>query len=57
MDYLGPFYLHYNAFLGTIEMLGDETQVAHWRKLVFAGLVAGAYGQTELGHGSDVKSL
>jgi acyl-CoA oxidase len=37
--------------------LGDEQQVKHWRHQVLEGKAMGAYGQTELGHGSNVKQL
>jgi acyl-CoA oxidase len=41
----------------TIEMLGDQQQVQHWTDLTYQAKVVGAYAQTEVGHGSDVKSL
>ena len=45
------------AFMPTIEMLGDEQQAKYWREETFAGRLVGGYAQTEVGHGSDVKSL
>ena len=45
------------AFLNTIELLGDDQQAKKWRKLVVEGKVFGGYGQTELGHGSNVQGL
>jgi len=51
------FFLNTNAFLKTIEMLGDEEQVKEWRGKVFGAKVVGCYGQTEIGHGSNVQSL
>ena len=51
------FFLNTNAFLKTIEFLGDEAQVKEWRDKVFGGKAIGCYGQTEIGHGSNVQSL
>lgn len=45
------------AFLNTIELLGNDQQAEKWRKLVLSGQVFGGYGQTELGHGSNVQGL
>lgn len=45
------------AFLNTIELLGDEQQAAKWKEMVMNGKAFGGYGQTELGHGSNVQSL
>lgn len=41
----------------TIELLGNEEQASYWRQEVMSGRVIGGYGQTELGHGSNVKGL
>jgi len=41
----------------SIDLLGDEDQAAYWREQVYSGKVIGSYGQTELGHGSNVKDL
>lgn len=49
--------LNTGAFLVSLELLGDEEQVKYWRDQVLGGKVMGAYGQTELGHGSNVKEL
>jgi acyl-CoA oxidase len=54
---VGPFYLNWDAFLPTIEMLGSDEQVGHYRALIEGFQIIGAYGQTEIGHGSDVKHL
>lgn len=51
------FFLNTNAFLKTIEMLGDDEQVKELRTLVLEGKATGCYGQTELGHGSNVQGL
>ncbi len=49
--------LNTGAFLSTIELLGDEQQVKYWQEQVLRGKAVGGYGQTEVGHGSDVKNL
>ena len=51
------FFLNTNAFLKTIEFLGDEKQVKEWQGKVLEGKAVGCYGQTEIGHGSNVQSL
>ncbi|CAD8111564.1 unnamed protein product [Paramecium primaurelia] len=54
---LGTFYLHWQAFLPTIQMLGTPEQVQYWQDLSFNYQIRGAYSQTEAGHGSDVQGL
>jgi acyl-CoA oxidase len=49
--------LNTNAFLVSTDLLGDEQQTKYWREQVYSGKAIGAYGQTELGHGSNVKDL
>jgi acyl-CoA oxidase len=51
------FFLNTNGFLKTIEFLGDDEQVKEWRSKVFGGQAIGCYGQTEIGHGSNVQGL
>lgn len=50
-------YLHFEGFMRTIELLGTESQKAKWIKKCLTLEAIGCYCQTELGHGSDVKSL
>lgn len=54
---IAGYMLNTNAFLKTIEMLGDDEQARHWRDEVLGGRAIGAYAQTELGHGSNVQNL
>lgn len=49
--------LNTSAFLNTIELLGDPEQAKMWRDLVMSAQAIGGYGQTELGHGSNVQGL
>jgi acyl-CoA oxidase len=44
-------------FLKTIEMLGNEEQVAEYLPQAKAMRIMGNYAQTELGHGSNVAGL
>ena len=50
-------YLHFEAFMRTIELLGSEEQKAKWLPKCLTLEAIGWYCQTELGHGSDVSSL
>ena len=50
----GTLYLHYEAFISTLELLCSEEQAAYWVPLAKNMKVVGCYAQTELGHGSDV---
>jgi len=51
------FGLHVNAFVKTIELIGTEEQKEKWLKKSGTFEAIGCYAQTELGHGSDVRSL
>lgn len=51
------FGLHLNAFVKSIELLADEEQREKWLPKCYSFEVIGCYAQTELGHGSDLKSL
>lgn len=50
-------FLHFEAFMRTIELLGSEEQKAKWLPKCLTLQAIGCYCQTELGHGSDVKNL
>ncbi|CDW84516.1 peroxisomal acyl-coenzyme a oxidase 1 [Stylonychia lemnae] len=45
------------AFNPIINLLGSDEQREYWLPLAHEMKITGAYVQTELGHGSDVKSL
>ena len=53
----GPAIQHCGAFTTGIEMLGSQEQIDYWVPLCKQMKVFGCYAQTELGHGSDVRSL
>ena len=44
-------------FLPYIRHLGTDKQIEKWVEPILRGEVIGSYSQTELGHGSDVRSL
>lgn len=48
---------HDLIFAGGIRSLGDEEQQAEWLPLCQKYRVIGAYAQTELGHGSNLRAL
>lgn len=54
---IGGLTLNTSAFLNTIELLGTPEQAKKWRDLVMTAQAIGGYGQTELGHGSNVQGL
>ncbi|OJD13072.1 hypothetical protein AJ78_06429 [Emergomyces pasteurianus Ep9510] len=52
-----PYHLHTAMFMTTVFQQGSEAQKAHWKRKLEAWEVIGAYAQTELGHGSNVRGL
>ncbi|OJD23716.1 hypothetical protein ACJ73_04929 [Blastomyces percursus] len=52
-----PYYLHTAMFITTVSQQGSEAQKAYWMPKLEAWEVIGAYAQTELGHGSNVRGL
>ncbi|KAJ5722493.1 Acyl-CoA oxidase [Penicillium malachiteum] len=44
-------------FVTTVREQGSEAQRAHWMPLIDSWKIVGAYAQTELGHGSNVRGL
>ena len=53
----GPLEFHITLFMPLISMLATEEQKSHWLPLSEAFKITGCYAQTEMGHGSDVRSL
>ena len=47
-------YLHSNAFLPALQLLGSEEQVKKWVPLSLDHKIIGSYAQTEMAHGSDI---
>ena len=56
-QYTLPLATHWAMFRKAIEMLGTTRQREKWVKLIRENKIFGAYAQTELGHGSDVRNL
>lgn len=52
-----PLATHWAMFRKAIEVLGTARQREKWIKLIRENKIFGAYAQTELGHGSDVRNL
>ncbi|PGG97421.1 hypothetical protein GX51_07332 [Blastomyces parvus] len=52
-----PYHLHTAMFITTVAQQGSEAQKAYWMPKLEAWEVIGAYAQTELGHGSNVRGL
>ncbi|KAL2833165.1 acyl-CoA dehydrogenase/oxidase C-terminal [Aspergillus pseudoustus] len=57
VDDVSPYMLHMGMFVTTIREQASDAQRAHWLPLIEGWKIIGAYAQTELGHGSDVRGL
>lgn len=57
VDDVSPYFLHMEMFVTTIREQASEAQRAYWMPLIDSWKIIGAYGQTELGHGSNVRGL
>lgn len=57
VDDVLPYHLHTAMFVTTVSQQGNEAQRAYWMPKIEAWEVIGAYAQTELGHGSNVRGL
>lgn len=56
-DEMSPYHLHASMFSTTIKEQASDEQKAYWWPKVEGWKILGAYGQTELGHGSNVRGL
>ncbi|GAB7354406.1 hypothetical protein MBLNU459_g4900t1 [Dothideomycetes sp. NU459] len=56
-DDVSPYMLHLSMFITTVREQGDESQRAYWLPKIEDWQIVGAYAQTELGHGSNVKGI
>ncbi|KAJ5916641.1 hypothetical protein N7504_000656 [Penicillium tannophilum] len=54
---VSPYFLHLEMFITTIREQANEAQRAYWMPLIESWKIIGAYAQTELGHGSNVRGL
>jgi acyl-CoA oxidase len=57
VDDVSPYHVHVSMFLTTVREQGSDAQRAYWVPKIEQWEVIGAYAQTELGHGSNVRGL
>ncbi|KAI9369542.1 acyl-CoA dehydrogenase/oxidase C-terminal [Aspergillus egyptiacus] len=57
LDDVTPYMLHMGMFITTVREQGSDAQRVHWLPKILAWEIIGAYAQTELGHGSNVRGL
>ncbi|KAK2745917.1 hypothetical protein FQN57_003530 [Myotisia sp. PD_48] len=57
MDDVNPYNLTMEMFITTIREQADEAQKAYWMPLAESWKIIGAYAQTEMGHGSNVRGI
>lgn len=57
VDDVSPYFLHTEMFVTTVREQASEAQRAYWMPLIESWKIIGAYSQTELGHGSNVRGL
>lgn len=57
VDEMSPYYLQASMFATSVREQGNDTQKAHWIPLIENWDILGCYGQTEMGHGSNVRGI
>ncbi|KAF3402953.1 Peroxisomal acyl-coenzyme A oxidase 1 [Talaromyces pinophilus] len=57
VDEMSPFALQMDMFLTTVRQQASDEQRKQWMPLIDSWKIIGAYAQTELGHGSNVRGL
>ena len=57
IDDIQPYHLHMSLFAGAMRDQCSDEQRAYWLPKIDAWEVIGAYAQTELGHGSNVRGI
>jgi acyl-CoA oxidase len=57
VDEVSPYLLQATMFATSVREQGTEEQKSYWLPKIEAWEIIGAYGQTELGHGSNVRGL
>jgi len=56
-DEMSPYHLHMTMFATTVREQGTEKQNRYWWPKIESWKILGAYAQTEMGHGSNVRGL
>lgn len=56
-DEMSPYHLQLTMFATSIREQANDAQRAYWLPKIEAWDIIGAYAQTELGHGSNVRGL
>ncbi len=56
-DEMSPYHLHMSMFSNTVHEQASDEQKAYWWPRIESWKIIGAYAQTELGHGSNVRGL
>ena len=57
LDDVSPYQLHQTIFRQTLLEQSNPEQKKYWMDLHASWTIIGAYAQTELGHGSNVKGI
>nr|KAK5447743.1 hypothetical protein LTR18_003324 [Exophiala xenobiotica] len=57
VDDVQPYHLHISLFTAAIREQSNDEQRAYWMPKVASWEIIGAYAQTELGHGSNVRGI
>ena len=57
MDEMGPYALQFTMFATSIREQCNDEQKAYWLPKLDNWEIIGCYGQTELGHGSNVRGI
>ncbi|KAL3469712.1 acyl-CoA dehydrogenase/oxidase, partial [Aspergillus californicus] len=57
VDDVSPYMLHMGMFITTIREQASDKQKTEWLPKIEKWKIIGAYAQTELGHGSNVRGL
>jgi acyl-CoA oxidase len=56
-DEMSPYHLHMTMFATTVKEQGSDEQKQYWWPKIASWKILGAYAQTEMGHGSNVRGL
>ncbi|KAK5442726.1 hypothetical protein LTS15_010933 [Exophiala xenobiotica] len=57
VDDVQPYHLHISLFTAAIREQSNDEQRAYWMPKLASWEIIGAYAQTELGHGSNVRGI